>query len=260
MLPVVLPLLFTLSYLAVVLRVRNDSGRVVIERSRFVRNAFDSFLVTMAPGVLVLGTYNLLFVDVFAVGHWYQPISLLFMSLTVVSLAGSVGDAIARRLAPFVTVRSVAGGAVAGLLALLVVVGYRAHHRRLEHHKIYADFFFRTAPRVRAAFPQGFPKLFEADDGIVGFGLGVPTMSGTGFVLDPEAARARRAGRLFEVAIGRGFNVFASLMYGPGDLPNGCSEEQALAWTSGLLRVDLSGDRASVLVVEGPFAMVRLSK
>jgi hypothetical protein len=257
-LPIVLSLAWATAFLFLTLRIRVEPNRIVVEPSRFVANEFDLFLVKMAPGVVLLTAYNLVFVHLYAMGHWYQPISLLFMSLTLVSLAGIAGDALARRFTH--SIRYAADGVLAVALVLLIVVGYRSHHRQLTHHQVYADFHWRTADKVRKAFPRGIPRLFEADDGIVGFSLGVPTMSGSGLMLDAEAARAARAGHLFEVGFGRGFSVVATLVNGGGELPRDCPEAQALAWTSALLQTDLSGYRASVLFADGPFAMVQLSR
>jgi hypothetical protein len=50
------------------------------------------------------------------------------------------------------------------------------------------------------------------DDGIIAFSLNLPTMSGT-LMLDAQSAQARSDGKLFELAVERGFDRLVSLLY-----------------------------------------------
>lgn len=57
--------------------------------------------------------------------------------------------------------------------------------------------------------------LLSFDDGILGYSLETPVMSGLGLALDREGVRAKREGRLLELAYARGFRCLASLVYLP---------------------------------------------
>lgn len=59
-------------------------------------------------------------------------------------------------------------------------------------------------------------RLVSYDDGIIAYSLGIPAMAGLGFALDYQAANAKVAGRLLDVAYERGFRWFTSLVYMPG--------------------------------------------
>ena len=167
-------------------------------RARRPPDDFDRFLARLAAGVLLLGVYDGLFVEPFAMGSWYFPASTL-----LVSLAPFQGRLPAARLSR--------RAAAAGVLATLAV--FVLWQRQPDFHAVYARFLFEEAPALRARFAVQPPRILEIDDGIVAFATGFPALSGTGLALDAEAARAEREGRLLPFALARGFDHVASLVY-----------------------------------------------
>jgi len=159
---------------------------------------FESFLCRLAWGVLLLAGYDLLFVEPFAMGSWYFPASTLLVSLAPFQRGGR-----SRSLTP--------RAAAAGVLATLAV--FVLWQRRSDYHGVYARFLFEEGPALRARFGAAPPRILEIDDGIVAFATGFPALSGTGLALDAEAAEAARAGRLMSLALARGFDHVASLVY-----------------------------------------------
>ncbi|HEX4777424.1 MAG TPA: hypothetical protein VFW74_11675, partial [Acidimicrobiia bacterium] len=85
--------------------------------------------------------------------------------------------------------------------------------RTSDYHARYADFYFSGAMRARAHYDGHQPKVLSVDDGIDVFATGFPGMSGTGFSLDPPAARAKERGDLVGLAVRRGFDRISSLVY-----------------------------------------------
>jgi hypothetical protein len=177
------------------------------------------FLLATALGVLLLAAYDFFFVPTFGQGHWYFPVSILFVSL--VALEGmerwrNRNEPAAASPPPSLPVRSrrVWLGAVAVVAcAAASAFGYLALHRRADYHAKYADFYFDEAPRLRASFPGQKPKLFCFDDGIVEFATGFPSMSATGLALDAKAAAAKLGGNLAKLAVARGYTHLTSAIY-----------------------------------------------
>ena len=56
-------------------------------------------------------------------------------------------------------------------------------------------------------------RVFELDDGIMGYALQAPTMNALGLSVDRDAQRYFFADRCFDVAYERGFNVLSSVTY-----------------------------------------------
>lgn len=185
----------------------------------------DRFLGATAIGVLVLGAYDGLFVRPLAQGHWYLPVSIVFVSLVPLRLlAGTL-------CAPRVTALALATATcvVASLGFFLLL------HRHRDYHAAYATFYWEQAPRIRRYYADSSPGFLEFDDGIVAFSLDLPTMS-SDLALDPEAARARREGRLFRLALERGFDRVVSLVYQPPVvLPRDASGVHARRWAERLM-------------------------
>lgn len=210
---------------------------------------FDRFLVPVALGVIALAGYNVLFVTMGAQGHWYFPISTLFVTLASISwLARLPSLPSSLRLASALAL-------FGGGLALFVTF------RRPDFNERLAWFYWEEAPRVRARYAPNPPKLLEVDDGIVAFALDFPVMSGT-LVLDAESARARTQGQLIEVAAARGFDRVASLVYA-SQVGADRSAPAAVGWTTAISNgqsftaFDVAFDYVSD---DGIFAMVRLTR
>jgi hypothetical protein len=169
-------------------------------RRKGALDAWECFLGVSALGVLALAAYDALYVEPFAMGHWYVPVSVTFVSLAVLPRKAWTTPSTARRL--------FLGAVCLGSLAVFAL-----WHRRLDHHAGYARFFWEEAPQLRERYRGAPPSVLERDDGIVAFATGFPCLSGTGLSLDAEAAAANRGGRLLDLALSRGFDRIASLVY-----------------------------------------------
>ena len=112
---------------------------------------------------------------------------------------------------------------------MVAVLGiFLAVHHRPQYHWLFTQFYYDEAPAVRAFYAArgGAPQVVEIDDGIIAFATRFPTLSGTGFMLDVEAAASVRQNRFWDLAFSRGYRRAASLVYmtpreartGTGDL------------------------------------------
>lgn len=158
------------------------------------------FMLLTGLGVLMLNSYNLFFVRTFGMGHWYFPVSILWVSLLV----------LIRENNTIFNQKEIAHSLV--MAGIVIMVFYFAH-RRLDYHRIYADFYFQVAPILRDYFGEQKPKIIEADDGIITFATRFPAISSLGLMLDPKAVKAFKNKRLFRLAQQRGFDHAASLVY-----------------------------------------------
>ena len=137
-------------------------------------------------------------------GHWYLPLSMLFMSL--------VGLDVVQRTSPGRRLEARPRLAVAGATALAVAV-FVGLGRPDEYHQRFADFHLDEAPAVRAFYGDDPPRLLAWDDGADAFSLGFPAFSGTLLMLDREGVEAYEDGRLLDLAVRRGFDRFSSVQY-----------------------------------------------
>jgi hypothetical protein len=257
--PTVFPMIASVLYLSFVLRPRTDSNAIVVEL-RPSSSRFEAFLASMSPGVLLLGTYNLLFVYESHIGHWYQPISTLYMSLTALSAYIVLRTRWqSRRPVRASSHRAADLIGVAATLALVVFGFVRGHYRK-DYHSGYAHFFWHVSGQVRQALAGNVPPLLEADDGIVGYSLETPAMSSSRLCLDREAMSASKAGHLVDVAVGRGYAALATFFYGSHSLTSTSSEGDAHAWAESMMRENLSSFRASVLYGDPSFTIVLLRR
>jgi hypothetical protein len=199
------PMVFALLYLALTLKV-SALPRGAALQIRDSAADVDRFLVPAAVGVLLLGGYNFLFVPLIHQGHWYFPVSTLFITLAVLAVFGRFRRA-PKWLPPAV-------------LATLFVVGifvFVKYHRSEEFHARFARLYFEEGPRIRAHYRNRAFKILEFDDGIVAYSAGVPAMSGT-LMLDPEGLKAQSTQSFFKLAFRRGFDRVASFAYAPENL------------------------------------------
>jgi hypothetical protein len=155
------PALAALAYLAAVLEVRVSSGACVVRLRRWATR-YDAFLACVAPGVVLLALYNLLFVDWFFQGHWYFPVSVLFVSLAALSVAAPLEQAAWARIAPLLErrmERAMPAITAAWLLVCLVSVAnvFTRFHRQTGYHQRFAEFYFTEAPKVRAHYGAEMP-------------------------------------------------------------------------------------------------------
>lgn len=164
-------------------------------------DSYSEFLRLTAAGVITLGSYDFLFVKTFAMGHWYTPVSILFVSLVLLEATSKVEKHHETSIFQIV------------VWAALSIVVFLTLQRRPTYHRLYADFYFIEAPAVRAYYGSAVPKLVEYDDGIIAFGTHFPALSGTGLELDQQASEWFRSGRLDELAFQRGFDRAACMTY-----------------------------------------------
>jgi hypothetical protein len=184
---------------AVVLLARLRPGGV---RIRFEPSArFDAFLRASAWAVLVLGAYDWLFVPWGGQGHWYFPVSTLFVSIAALRAWSGLARDFDRSRGAL----ALAAVAAAGALAFFVV-----NHRRSDYHAHYADFVLEHAPAMREHFAGEPLRLVEYDDGVIGWGSGLPSLPASGLTLDPDGARRVHEGGLVPLAVSRGHLWFTS--------------------------------------------------
>lgn len=181
---IVIPMLVALVYLV--------GAAIVRPRGRVAQ-----LLIPLGAGVLLLGAYDLLYVELMLQGHWYQPVSVLYVSLVL-----------------FVMVGSIRRPTIVFALALCVsLAGFFKLHRYVTAGQEFASFFYDVAPKVREHYAGRVPHLLENDDGIISFSTGFPAMAGMGLALDPEAAQAWMHANIVPLAVSRGFDHMTSWLY-----------------------------------------------
>lgn len=164
-------------------------------------NAMEYFLLVTSVGVVCLAGYNFFFVRWNGPGHWYFPVSILHTTIIFLYIFQKAKNC---RL-PYTW-------KLAGCIALCLLVFF-AFHRREQYHNRYAKFYFEEAEKIREFYKEYIPKIIENDDGIIAFSTGFPCMTGFGLALDREAFQYWKKGRLVELALERGFDRVASLVY-----------------------------------------------
>ena len=192
-------------------------------RGRHPTDRWDSFLLQVGFGVLILGAYNWFFVLIVHQGHWYFPISCVFVSLALFRLV-SFPRFVGRWVLP-------ARWAAAVAITAFCVFFFFRFHRKPAYHENYADFCLQEAPRLKEAYRGKEPKLLSLDDGVIAYCTGFPSMSGMGLMLDPPAALAYRQGKLGQLAVARGYDRLASLVYAnPAHLKLSTPQEAVNSW------------------------------
>ncbi len=176
-----------------------------------------------AAGVLVLGSYNLLFVPTFNIGRWYFPISTLFVSLFFVDVLSNM---------PRVQLAARTQYAALGFASAVTLTLY-VTHRHGDNDSKNGRFYYEEAPRVLAHYKGQVPLFVEYDDGILAFSLGARALSGWGLVLDRDAAKFIKrnpSGKprpgLIDLALKRGYRRAATLTYGAHKLSYGSTDEE----------------------------------
>jgi hypothetical protein len=160
--------------------------------------------------VMVKGLYNFLFVPLLHQGHWYFPLSIAIVNVALAVAAVQLCRKWAGRTPASGRLGvPIATAATAASLVLFI-------HGRLDD-SINAHFYdlVRSGPRVAAALQAAVPapRIVEADDGILNYALGLPTLSGFLFAIDPAGYKAYREGRFLAEASARGYQLIGSLYY-----------------------------------------------
>ena len=147
---------------------------------------------------------NWFFVNIYHQGHWYFPVSCVFVSLALFRLL-SLPRFVARWAPP-----ARWGGAVA--IVAFCVFFFLRFHREPAYHENYADFCLEEASRLKQAY-RGEDQLLSIDDGVIAYCTGFPTMNGRGLALDPSDTLAFKQGKLGPLAVARGYDRVVSLVY-----------------------------------------------
>ncbi len=164
----------------------------------------DFALAVTAAFVLLLAAYNGLYVPLFAQGHWYVPVSVLFVSLVALRLVQA--RPIRGRWVPLVATAIAVAVAAAS-------TAFASHRLNLGLH----DFLAKEAPLAKEHYAGQPLRLVEYDDGLLAYGLACPALSGTRLMADHEAvSRVEGQGESFlDLAHARGFDHLASWGYWP---------------------------------------------
>ena len=178
---------------------------VLLLRKR--HSQLDFALAVTAFFVLLLGLYNGLFVGLSCQGHWYFPVSVLFVSVfTIQALCGFVPPVSVPTKRTWI--------ALAGLS--IMVAGASSYYWINQHLASYSTFFRDEVEPLREHYKGQSVKLLEYEDGLLCYATGFQAMSGTLLMADEEAVdhvmRQRRS--LLTLAYARGFDRTATWGYG----------------------------------------------
>jgi hypothetical protein len=174
---------------------------VILLRQKRMSSLDTAFAVT-AIFALILGLYNFFFIATFDQGHWYFPISTLFVSFYVLYWLSK--QRFVRRL------NTPIGFVAISLITLLCFVLFFVGRGQGED---IVRFYNEEVPRLQAHYAGRTPKFIEFDDGFIAYSTGYPTMSGLGFTLDSEGLEHKRNGTLLSLAYERGHTLIASIAY-----------------------------------------------
>jgi hypothetical protein len=148
--------------------------------------------------VILLGAYNFLFVPTNDQGHWYYPVSILYMTIVTIDWFGVKS----RKKDP--------------LMVLIIIISVMLFYLFVYHTDTHNDRYrliYEERPRILKHYRGKIPQIVEYDDGIIAYTTGFPSMSGFGFCLDKEAGEAMTEGHLLDIAYERKFRYIASLNY-----------------------------------------------
>jgi hypothetical protein len=209
-LPLGLAAVYVLATAVAAWRHRRRSGAVELAPA-LPPHTYQEVLFALAVNTLLLGLYNLLFVPWNVQGHWYYPLSVVFVSLLLIRAVQNARPLRWLEQTPWRVSIWI------GVCGLIGATYFLMLQRQPEYHSAYARFLYDEAPRLRAFYRQQHvtPRLVENDDGIVAFATGFPTLSGPapGLVLDREGYEALLRGELGKLALARGHNRLTSLYY-----------------------------------------------
>jgi hypothetical protein len=146
----------------------------------------------------------------------------LLVGLVLLGLAGIAFVArapLAKRLeraaAARVSVPLTGFAAVSAFLFAIASANAAVNQKVDAHYADTAAAFWSARKDVDRAVAElpGEARIFELDDGIMGYALTRPSMNAMGLAIDREAHAAWKAGRPFDIAYERGFRVLSSVTY-----------------------------------------------
>jgi hypothetical protein len=167
----------------------------------------DFALLVTAIFVVLLASYNYFFVSLFAQGHWYYPVSVIFVSLLTLHLwavfANRFGGRTFSGRILFLQLVSI---------ALVVSVGFYVCYGRkrignLHEDGIY-DLIAREAKPLKEFYADKRPKIIEYSDGAMAYATGFPALPAYLLVADKELLDSvvSRHTPLLQVALDRGYD------------------------------------------------------
>lgn len=200
------PGLVALVYLPFALRLQHSpwGGRLKLRQPG---DKLSLFLALSAVGTIGLASYDLLFVISWHIGEWYAPVPLVFTSLVAITAMRNLGRTLRYRWGPRVGLYWGSGFLVFALVGLFPLHALKAWGAP------YANFCLHQASRVVAHYGSHPPRLLSRDDGVIAFGTGFPTTSGTHLALDGEAMMAVKAGTFQTLLASRDIQRLTSLYY-----------------------------------------------
>jgi hypothetical protein len=149
--------------------------------------------------VLLKAGYNIFFVDLWAQGHWYFPVSIMICNLVVVLF-----------LAPFVNRFRLSAALAVFITAMLTANHFIDVKRNFRPPSF--DFWLNRdniTQSIRRVYNGA--GIVEISDGIFSYATSIPTMSGLGLALDRAAYDAKKRGEFLSIAHDRGFRALAAM-------------------------------------------------
>ncbi len=159
----------------------------------------DLVLLSTAVFVVLTGLYHFFFVPTLAQGHWYFPVSFVFVSWYLLL---QLDRPAVRRFTDNVVVAALCV-AVTGWLFIDVYVGSEAHGPELFERIMTTE-----AAALQAHYGDEPPRVLSYEDGILAYATGWPVMTGRGYLLDKGSIEYFRRDdlSLLKVAYDRGFD------------------------------------------------------
>ena len=102
--------------------------KLLVRKIFTLGSRLDQFWLVTAGMVVLLSAYNFLFVPTLDQGHWYFPISILFMTLVTVDWLPDIGNTSSRVISLTV-------------LTIITLLFYYAVYHNASHNQRFADFY-----------------------------------------------------------------------------------------------------------------------
>jgi hypothetical protein len=214
--------------------------------------SFDIFIGGLSFFVVLFGFYNFPFVPIFEQGHWYFPISIVFVSLVFIHISRKF--LIPKNVWLFV-----------GLSLVLTILFFTQIFWNPTHNELHRVFFL-NASEVKGHFEGVDVKMIEFDDGIITYSTDFTALSGFGYSVDKEAARAMEHEQFFDLAYKRGYRYITSLYYFGDRFDYSTSSNEISRYFSSKLdtfhQKDLSEYSFTVAykALDGRFSMIEMKK
>lgn len=191
-----------------------------LKRIKSLRSRLDSgstmyFLGFFLIYVVCKSLYNFIFVNIWNQGHWYFPVSIVIINITMAYV-------ISRYIKPskFLFVASIfIVLLISNKFANLVGSGTDTQYMNKALQSGVNISLWENRQRIvdtldKIDYGKGF---IEIDDGVLAYSLDKPAISGFGFCMDKEAVKNFKAGTFLDLAYSRGYRSLASVFYSGND-------------------------------------------